>query len=43
MDVYCIGEGEYVFRDFLNKIDKGEDYHDISNLITKKEKMKFVL
>jgi anaerobic magnesium-protoporphyrin IX monomethyl ester cyclase len=35
MDVYCIGEGELPFRDFLIKIEQGESYDDIANLITK--------
>jgi len=34
MDVYCIGEGEYAFRDFLICIEKGESFDDIPNLIT---------
>lgn len=36
MDAYCVGEGEYAFRDFLIKVEKGESYDGIANLITKK-------
>ncbi len=36
MDAYCVGEGEYAFRDFLVSIENGEPYDDIPNLITKK-------
>lgn len=32
MDAYCVGEGDYVFRDFLANIN---DYQDIPNLITR--------
>lgn len=35
MDVYCIGEGEYAFRDFLIKVEKGESFDEVPNLITK--------
>jgi len=35
MDVYCIGEGEYAFRDFLIKVENGESFDDVPNLITK--------
>ncbi|MFA4828266.1 MAG: radical SAM protein [Thermodesulfovibrionales bacterium] len=35
MDAYCIGEGDYAFRDFLNKVTKGESFDDIANLITR--------
>lgn len=34
MDVYAIGEGEWVFRDFLKRVDAGESYDDLDNLIT---------
>lgn len=36
MDAYCVGEGEYAFRDFLDRIEKGESFSDVENLITKK-------
>ena len=36
MDAYCIGEGEYAFRDFLIKIEKGQSFDNVENLITKK-------
>lgn len=36
MDVYCRGEGEYSFRDFLLRVAKGEPFDDVLNLITKK-------
>lgn len=35
MDAYCIGEGEYVFRDFLIKIENNQPFDDIPNLITR--------
>lgn len=35
MDAYCIGEGDYVFREFLNRVNRGESFADVSNLITK--------
>ena len=38
MDAYCVGEGEYAFRDFLTKIENGESYDDVPNLITKEKK-----
>jgi len=34
MDTYCLGEGEYAFRDFLIRVENGESYDDIPNLIT---------
>ena len=34
MDAYCVGEGEYAFRDFLIKIEKGESFDNVENLIT---------
>ncbi len=36
MDVYCVGEGEYAFRDFLERVEKNKPYDDIANLITAK-------
>ena len=36
MDAYCIGEGEFAFRDFLIKIMDNESFDDVLNLITKK-------
>ncbi|MFC1521983.1 B12-binding domain-containing radical SAM protein [Elusimicrobiota bacterium] len=35
MDAYCVGEGEYAFRDFLAKAQARESFDDIANLITK--------
>lgn len=35
MDAYFIGEGELAFEDFLIKVEKGEPFDDIPNLITK--------
>lgn len=35
MEAYCIGEGEYAFRDFLVKVEKGESFDDVENLITR--------
>lgn len=35
MDAYCIGEGEYAFRDFLIKVEKVEPFDTVENLITK--------
>lgn len=37
MDVYCIGEGEAAFRDFLIRLERGESYDDVENLITQKQ------
>lgn len=34
MDIYCVGEGEYPFRDLLERLEKGKYYYDINNLIT---------
>lgn len=34
-DAFCIGEGEYPFRDFLSRVEKGESFDDVDNLITK--------
>ncbi|MFH1309189.1 MAG: radical SAM protein [Candidatus Omnitrophota bacterium] len=38
MDAYCVGEGEYAFRDFLIKVENGESFDEVANLITKKGK-----
>jgi len=35
MDAYCVGEGEYAFRDFLNRVERGESFDDVENLITR--------
>lgn len=35
MDVFCIGEGEYAFAEFIDKVENGESYDDVLNLITK--------
>lgn len=37
MDTYCVGEGEYAFRDFLLNLEKGEPIDNIANLVTKKK------
>ena len=36
MDAYCVGEGEYAFRAFLERVGRGEPFDDIPNLITAK-------
>jgi anaerobic magnesium-protoporphyrin IX monomethyl ester cyclase len=38
MDVFCIGEGDYAFRDFLIKLETGESYDDVENLITRNKR-----
>lgn len=38
MDAYCVGEGEYPFMDFLEKVENGESFDDVANLITKNKK-----
>ena len=40
MDAYCVGEGEYPFRDFLEKVENGESFDDVANLITKNKKIR---
>jgi len=35
MDVFCIGEGEYAFKEFIERVEQGKSYDDIKNLITK--------
>ncbi|SBW01480.1 putative Radical SAM domain protein [uncultured Alphaproteobacteria bacterium] len=35
VDAYCIGEGEYAFRDFLDRVAAGQSYDDVPNLITR--------
>lgn len=35
MDAYCIGEGEYALRDFLIRVERGESFDDIPNIVTK--------
>lgn len=37
MDAYCVGEGEAAFRDFLIRVEDGESFDDIENLITKNQ------
>ena len=37
MDAYCIGEGEYAFRDFLVKVENGDSFDEVPNLITKEK------
>ncbi len=36
MDAYCVGEGEYAFRDFLRRVEQREPFDDVANLITEK-------
>jgi anaerobic magnesium-protoporphyrin IX monomethyl ester cyclase len=36
VDAYCVGEGEFAFRDFLERIEKSEPFDDVLNLITRK-------
>ena len=36
MDAYCVGEGEYAFRDFLERVGRNEPYDCLANLITEK-------
>lgn len=43
MDAYCIGEGEYAFRDFLIRIEKGESFDDVPNLITRDKENKIII
>jgi len=35
VDAFCIGEGEYPFRDFLVRVDRNEPFDDVENLITR--------
>ncbi len=35
MDAYCVGEGEYAFRDFLIRVEQGDSFDNVENLITK--------
>jgi len=35
VDIYCIGEGELAFNDFLTKFKNGESFDNIENFITK--------
>jgi radical SAM superfamily enzyme YgiQ (UPF0313 family) len=34
MDIYCVGEGEYPFRDLLIRLEENKPWYDIENLIT---------
>lgn len=36
MDAFCVGEGEYAFKDFLKCIEDGKPFDNVSNLITEK-------
>jgi len=36
MDAYCVGEGEYAFRDFLIRVEKGGSFDDVENIITER-------
>ena len=35
MDIYCVGEGEYPFRDLLERLEQNKPYDDVENFITK--------
>lgn len=35
IDALCIGEGEFAFKDFLQKVSHNESFDDIPNIITK--------
>jgi len=35
MDIYCVGEGEYPFRDLLERLEQDKPYTNIDNFITK--------
>ena len=35
MDAFCIGEGEHALRDFLIKVERGDSFDDVPNLVTK--------
>lgn len=34
MDVFCVGEGELAFSEFLDRVEKNESFDDVLNLIT---------
>lgn len=36
VDAYCVGEGDLAFGDFLRRVEKGESFDDVPNLITRK-------
>lgn len=36
VDVYCVGEGDLAFGEFLCRVEKGESFDDVLNLITRK-------
>ena len=38
VDTICIGEGEIAFEDYLDKIEKNEDFSGVGNLLIKKNK-----
>lgn len=35
MDCYCVGEGEAAFGEFLDRVERGQSFDDIPNMITK--------
>jgi len=35
MDAFCVGEGEGAFADFLERVERGEPFDDIPNLVTR--------
>lgn len=36
VDAYCVGEGEEAFGEFLDRVENGESFDDVLNLITNK-------
>lgn len=40
LDAVCVGEGDYVFPDFLDAVDKNEDFSKVMNIITTQNKEK---
>jgi radical SAM superfamily enzyme YgiQ (UPF0313 family) len=39
LDAVCMGEGDYAFRDFLNRVDEGGDFKDLENITTEENKI----
>ncbi|HHT9145697.1 MAG TPA: B12-binding domain-containing radical SAM protein [Candidatus Wunengus sp. YC61] len=37
MDAYCVGEGEYAFKDFITQVEKGDSFDAVANLITREK------
>lgn len=36
MDAFCVGEGELAFADFLERVEAGQAFDDVANLVTAK-------